>query len=168
MKMRTILLLVLAVVLSTYVLADSGFTVIIVDEGNDCKVLEGYNAEMDMFIPEGWTELVLTAEQCNKAIEELKKEEHDGNFLAYLDLLDCNKESARKSVAHLGMGADQICGAAGYDYKKSKFVVEPQKGTTEQGQKDITDYYSYAWIVLIVLIIILALMIIRKKRLLRF
>lgn len=140
--------------------AQTGHTVIVVD-GDDCRILEGQNEKMDRHVPQGWTIINLTEEQCVKAINQLKeKDELGGNVLSYLELVKCEKPSGLASMSYLGVGAEEICEAAGYDYDADIFLVQ---GT---GVEEVKAKKRIPLIIPIVLLLILVflILIINKKR----
>lgn len=144
--------------------AESGFDVIIVNEAGDCKVLQGYSHNVESFIPEGYSKISLTPDQCRTAVERLRQRDGiDGNVRSYLNLIDCDTLNGRLSVANLGIGADDICRSAGYRFRKDLLVLEAGSGVREVKAENSV-FYPVAITLLFTLAALFVLLIYKKKR----
>lgn len=152
------------------VFSESFYTAIVVNESTkECRVLEGFNPDVEPFIPSGWEKINVNGEQCNKIVEKLKTRNFDQNILDYVNLLDCSKNTTPGSLAYFGVGAKDICEVSNYNFNEERFVLEMK----EQGKVEVSTYKKPSFLpikflislfILLVLIIFLFLIMKKKRR----
>jgi LPXTG-motif cell wall-anchored protein len=144
----------------SFVRAQSDYTVIIVNASTaECKVLEGFDTEMDAYVPSGWDIISLDEEMCAEALLRLKERDFEGNIKGYVGLLNCSKETTVRSLSYFGRGAEDICEVAGYDFKTSRLVILPAPPNDEKKEGSLWYY-----IIGIAIVVLIFLILIKKKK----
>ncbi|MFH1917114.1 MAG: hypothetical protein ABIJ21_07680 [Nanoarchaeota archaeon] len=145
--------------------AESDYTVIIVNQTTkDCRVLEGFNTELDVLIPSGWEKITLDQGMCFSVIPKLKKrDDFNVHLSSYVDILDCSKGTTVQSLSYFGRGAEEICSIAGYDFSDKRLIVSP-KGTDQEMPEKNVPYLLFIAILFVISILTLLILIRKKKK----